>query len=73
MAKGRRSKAPANDLHIRGAIDIVKGLERKRQRRKEKDKSPERKPQRGLGCERMRELGLLMAGKIDQGNYVLSV
>ncbi|EXF77198.1 hypothetical protein CFIO01_13252 [Colletotrichum fioriniae PJ7] len=84
MAKGRRSKAPANDLHIRGAIDIVKGLERKRQRRKEKfyqkycnrarkGQVPERKPQRGLGCERMRELGLLMAGKIDQGNYVLSV
>ncbi|TDZ29344.1 Uncharacterized protein C8035_v011384 [Colletotrichum spinosum] len=84
MAKGRRSKAPANDIHIRGAIDIVKGLERKRQRRKEKfyqkycnrarkGQIPERKPQRGLGCERMRELGLLMAGKIDQGNYVLSV
>ncbi|GKT88679.1 hypothetical protein Ct61P_06529 [Colletotrichum tofieldiae] len=84
MAKGRRVKAPANDLHIRGAIDIVKGLERKRQRRKEKfyqkycnrarkGQVPERKPQRGLGCERMRELGLLMAGKIDQGNYVLSV
>ncbi|KAJ0165156.1 hypothetical protein CTA2_12196 [Colletotrichum tanaceti] len=84
MAKGRRVKAPANDIHIRGAIDIVKGLERKRQRRKEKfyqkycnrarkGQVPERKPQRGLGCERMRELGLLMAGKIDQGNYVLSV
>ncbi|GKT47877.1 uncharacterized protein ColSpa_08058 [Colletotrichum spaethianum] len=84
MAKGRRVKAPANDVHIRGAIDIVKGLERKRQRRKEKfyqkycnrarkGQVPERKPQRGLGCERMRELGLLMAGKIDQGNYVLSV
>ncbi|KAF5501630.1 Uncharacterized protein CGCS363_v006490 [Colletotrichum siamense] len=84
MAKGRRTKAPANDIHVRGAIDIVKGLERKRQRRKEKfyqkycnrarkGQIPERKPQRGLGCERMRELGLLMAGKIDQGNYVLSV
>ncbi|OLN83326.1 hypothetical protein CCHL11_02991 [Colletotrichum chlorophyti] len=84
MAKGRRCKAPANDIHVRGAIDIVKGLERKRQRRKEKfyqkycnrarkGQVPERKPQRGIGCERMRELGLLMAGKIDQGNYVLSV
>ncbi|KAK1962909.1 hypothetical protein LY78DRAFT_219933 [Colletotrichum sublineola] len=84
MAKGRRVKAPANDVHIRGAIDIVKGLEQKRQRRKEKfyqkycnrarkGQVPERKPQRGLGCERMRELGLLMAGKIGQGNYVISV
>ncbi|KAF6837389.1 hypothetical protein CMUS01_05045 [Colletotrichum musicola] len=84
MAKGRRSKAPASDIHVRGAIDIVKGLERKRQRRKEKfyqkycnrarkGQIPDRKPQRGLGCERMRELGLLMAGKIEQGNYVLSV
>ncbi|KAL0932061.1 uncharacterized protein CTRU02_213014 [Colletotrichum truncatum] len=87
MAKGRRSKASAhaaNDIHVRGAIDIVKGLERKRQRRKEKfyqkycnrarkGQIPERKPQRGLGYERMKELGLLMAGKIDQGNYVLSV
>ncbi|GJC85966.1 uncharacterized protein ColLi_08804 [Colletotrichum liriopes] len=81
---GPPRQGPANDLHIRGAIDIVKGLERKRQRRKEKfyqkycnrarkGQVPERKPQRGLGCERMRELGLLMAGKIDQGNYVLSV
>lgn len=84
VVKGRKSKAPSNDIHVRGAIDIVKGLERKRRRRKEKfyqkycDRArkgqiPERKPQRGLGCERMRELGLLMAGKIEQGNYVLSV
>ncbi|KAL2752885.1 hypothetical protein ACRALDRAFT_1065885 [Sodiomyces alcalophilus JCM 7366] len=74
----------ANDVHVRGAIDIVKGLERKRQRRKEKfyqkycnrarkGQIPERKPQPGMGCERMRELGLLMAGKIEQCNYVLSV
>lgn len=73
-----------DDLHIRGAIDIVKGLERKRQRRKEKfyqkycDRArrgqiPERKPQPGRGAERMKELGLLMAGKKDQGNYVLSI
>lgn len=73
-----------DDIHIRGAIDIVKGLERKRQRRKEKfyqkycsrarrGQIPERKPQPGRGAERMKELGLLMAGKKDPGNYVLSV
>ncbi|PTD09729.1 hypothetical protein FCULG_00008743 [Fusarium culmorum] len=73
-----------NDTHIRGAIDIVKGLESKRQRRKEKfhqkycnrarrGKIPELKPVPGRGTERMRELGLLMAGKKDQTNYVLSI
>ncbi|PHH72413.1 hypothetical protein CDD80_4556 [Ophiocordyceps camponoti-rufipedis] len=73
-----------SDVHVRGAIDIVKGLERKRQRRKEKfyqkycnrarrGQIPERKPQPGRGAERMKELGLLMAGKKDQGNYVLSI
>ncbi|KAK7218906.1 hypothetical protein V2G26_006909 [Clonostachys chloroleuca] len=72
------------DLPVRGAIDIVKGLEKKRQRRKEKFQQkycnrarrgqiPERKPQPGRGALRMRELGLLMAGKKDQGNYVLSI
>ncbi|KAF4465370.1 GTP-binding SAR1 [Fusarium albosuccineum] len=72
------------DIHVRGAIDIVKGLESKRQRRKEKfhqkycnrarrGQIPERKPIPGRGTERMRELGLLMAGKKDQGNYVISV
>ncbi|KAM4057126.1 GTP-binding protein SAR1 [Hirsutella rhossiliensis] len=73
-----------SDLHVRGAIDIFKGLERKRQRRKEKfyqkycnrarrGQIPERKPQPGRGAERMKELGLLMAGKKEQGNYVLSI
>ncbi|OAQ70117.1 GTP-binding protein SAR1 [Pochonia chlamydosporia 170] len=72
------------DCHLRGAIDIVKGLERKRQRRKEKffqkycnrarrGQIPERKPQPGRGAERMKELGLLMAGKKEQGNYVMSI
>jgi len=61
------------DGPTRGAIDIVKGLEQKRQRRKEKfyqkhcnrkNKAGDRpKPQPGRGAERMRELGLLMAGK----------
>jgi hypothetical protein len=73
-----------SDVHVRGAIDIVKGLESKRQRRKEKfhqkycnrarrGQIPERKPIPGRGTERMRELGLLMAGKKDQGHYVISV
>jgi len=72
-----------NDGHVRGAIDIVKGLEQKRQRRKEKfyqkqsnRKSKghsERRPQPGKGAERMRELGLLMAGKTGaQDPYMLS-
>ncbi|KAH8663525.1 hypothetical protein BGZ60DRAFT_470973 [Tricladium varicosporioides] len=72
----------AADGHVRGAIDIVKGLEQKRQRRKEKflqkqcnrgRKHTERKPQPGKGAERMRELGLLMAGKIGQNDqYMMS-
>lgn len=72
----------AFDGHLRGAIDIVKGLEQKRQRRKEKffakqinrkGKQTERRPQPGIGAERMRELGLLMAGKTGvQDPYMLS-
>ena len=72
------------EKHIRGAIDIVKGLEQKRQKRKEKFQQKycdrarkgqvhEKRTQRGQGAERMREVGLLMAGKLGQGNYVLSV
>jgi hypothetical protein len=70
-----------NDGHRRGAIDIVKGLEHKRQRRKEKFHQKhakgkghvERRPQPGKGAERMRELGLLMAGKTGQNDpYILS-
>lgn len=72
-----------SDSNLRGAIDIVKGLEKKRQRRSEKfyqkycnrarrGQLPERKPQPGRGAERMKELGLLMAGKKEQGNYVMS-
>jgi hypothetical protein len=71
------------DGHVRGAIDIVKGLEQKRQRRKEKflqkhgnrkqKGHTERKPQPGKGAERMRELGLLMAGKTGATDpYMLS-
>jgi hypothetical protein len=73
----------ATDGHVRGAIDIVKGLEQKRQRRKEKffakhcnrksKAQPNRRPQPGIGAERMRELGLLMAGKTEAHDpYILS-
>lgn len=73
-----------NDGFQRGAIDIVKGLEQKRQRRKEKlyqkecnrkkKGHGERRPQPGKGAERMRELGLLMAGKTGPRDdpYMLS-
>jgi hypothetical protein len=74
--------------HVRGAIDIVKGLEQKRQRRREKFKEkylqkhnnkarkgqlPQQRPQPGQGAQRMREIGLLSAGKRDPDQYVLSV
>ncbi|KAI9858982.1 MAG: hypothetical protein M1824_003983 [Vezdaea acicularis] len=75
----------AVDMHNRGAIDIVKGLEKKRQRRKEKlaeklaqknqhraAKEKDRKPPPGKGAQRMREVGLEMAGKGRQ-KYVLSI
>lgn len=60
-----------NDGHVRGAMDIVKGLEQKRQRRKEKfyqknfnrKNKVDRKPQPGKGAERMEQLGLLLSGK----------
>ena len=61
-----------NEIHSRGPIDIVKGLENKRQRRREKfwrqhcrapAKDKERRCQAGKGAERMREVGLEMAEK----------
>lgn len=71
------------DGHVRGAIDIVRGLEQKRQRRKDKffaknfnrkaKAQTDRRPQPGIGAERMRELGLLMAGKTGVHDpYILS-
>ncbi|KXJ94343.1 hypothetical protein Micbo1qcDRAFT_43415 [Microdochium bolleyi] len=86
----RRSKhAHASQKgHMRGAIDIVKGLEQKRQRRKEKEREKyfqkhcnmarkgqihEKRPQPGKGAERMREIGLLMANKRAPAGFVLSV
>ncbi|KAL9136187.1 MAG: hypothetical protein Q9175_002596 [Cornicularia normoerica] len=73
------------DLHSRGPIDIVQGLETKRQRRKDKfwrqryrnaGKEKERRCQPGKGAERMRELGLEMADRKGYGQkaqLVLSV
>ncbi|KAJ3565648.1 hypothetical protein NPX13_g7430 [Xylaria arbuscula] len=84
----RMSKVLDSGAHVRGAIDIVKGLEQKRQRRKEKFKEkylqkhankarkgqlPQQRPQPGKGAERMREIGLLSAGKLDPDQYVLSI
>jgi len=86
LKSGHRSRASTvgRETHVRGAIDIVKGLEQKRQRRKEKfyqkyctrarkEKAQVRRPIPGQGAERMREVGLIMAGKIGQGNFVLSI
>jgi hypothetical protein len=84
-ARKPRTGVTSKETHIRGAIDIVKGLEQKRQRRKEKfyqkyynrarkEKAQVRRPPPGQGAERMRELGLFMAGKAGgHGNYVLSI
>ncbi|KAF7508143.1 hypothetical protein GJ744_009584 [Endocarpon pusillum] len=59
---------PGREMHVRGPVDIVIGLEKKRQKRKEKfwrqhcrkaaKEQAERKTLRGRGAERMRELGL---------------
>ncbi|KAJ1335507.1 DUF2457 domain-containing protein [Microdochium nivale] len=86
----RRSKLThaSQKGHVRGAIDIVKGLEQKRQRRREKEREKyfqkhcdmarkgqihEKRPQPGKGAERMREIGLLMANKRVPAGFVLSV
>ncbi|KAI0879723.1 hypothetical protein GGS24DRAFT_9870 [Hypoxylon argillaceum] len=84
----RMSKPSESGAHVRGAIDIVKGLEQKRQRRREKFKEKylqkhnnkarkgqlvQQRPQPGKGAERMREIGLLSAGKLDPDQYVLSI
>ena len=62
------ANTPGREMHVRGPVDIVIGLEKKRQKRKEKywrqhcrkaaKEQAERKPVRGRGAERMRELGL---------------
>ena len=78
----------SQDTHRRGPIEIVQGLENKRQRRKEKfwrhqcskahaGKEKERRCQPGKGAQRMREVGLVMADRFKgykQGTkLVLSV
>ncbi|KAI9893560.1 MAG: hypothetical protein M1814_006356 [Vezdaea aestivalis] len=75
--------------HRRGAVDIVKGLENKQQRRRDKlaqkcqhraAKEKPRRPLPGKGAERMREVGEQKAGRTKlqaaapaQAKYVLSV
>ncbi|KAI4129075.1 MAG: hypothetical protein LQ338_002425 [Usnochroma carphineum] len=79
-------KGRVPDMRSRGPIDIVTGLEEKRQRRKEKfwrlhcrngGKDKERRCQPGKGAERMRELGLEIAGKnkgqLPQPKLMLSI
>ena len=77
------------DRHVRGAVDIVIGLEKKRQKRKEKfwrqhcrkvaKEQAERKTIPGKGAERMKELGLVCAersrgyGLGQQAQLVLSL
>ena len=92
--RGSRTSSPARrkhrpQTHRRGAIDIVSGLEKKRQRQREKAwlkychraaKGKDRKPPTRGGAERMRELGPVMGGK-QQGKpenpydaqYILSI
>ncbi|KAI4103562.1 MAG: hypothetical protein L6R37_003779 [Teloschistes peruensis] len=84
-AASTKSRIP--DVRSRGPIDIRTGLEKKRQRRKEKfwrqhgrngaAKDKERHCQPGKGAERMRELGLEMAGKnrayLPQVQLMLSI
>ena len=57
-----------SEMHVRGPIDIMTGIEKKRQKRKEKfwrqhcrkaaKEQAERRPVPGRGAERMKELGL---------------
>lgn len=84
----KTSTQTPQDIHRRGPIEIVQGLENKRQRRKEKfwrhqcskahaGKEKERRCQPGKGAQRMREVGLVMADRFKgykQGTkLVLSV
>lgn len=77
------------EVHTRGPIDIVEGLEKKRQKRKEKfwrqhcrraaKEQMVRRPIPGKGAERMKELGLEVAercrayGVGENAQLVLSV
>ncbi|KXG53525.1 Protein of unknown function DUF2457 [Penicillium griseofulvum] len=66
-----RSHSRTRELHTRGPVDIVEGLEKKRQKRKEKfwrqhcrkaaKEQMGKRPVPGHGAERMKELGLEVA------------
>lgn len=66
-----RDSSRTRDTYTRGPVDIVEGLEKKRQKRKEKfwrqhcrkaaKEQMERRPIPGKGAERMKELGLEVA------------
>ena len=81
-------KPPRLETHTRGPIDIVQGLETKRQRRKDKfwrqhcrdaSKFNKQRCQPGKGAERMKELGEMMSercrgyGYAQKADLVLSV
>lgn len=69
-----RGVSRSREMHTRGPIDIIQGLERKRQKRKEKfwrqhcrkaaKEQLERRPIPGKGAERMKELGLEVAERL---------
>ncbi|KAL1860861.1 hypothetical protein Plec18170_001375 [Paecilomyces lecythidis] len=71
LASSARDASRPHEMHTRGPIDIVEGLEKKRQKRKEKywrqhcrkaaKEQMERRPVPGKGAERMKELGLEVA------------
>lgn len=82
--EGSDTAGTNNDVPKRGAIDIVKGLDKKRQRRREKmyqktcakdpakgDKAYKVKP--GKGCERMREVGLQLQEYHGKAQHILSL
>ncbi|KAI9043052.1 uncharacterized protein KD926_004555 [Aspergillus affinis] len=67
-----RESSRTREIHHRGPIDIVEGLEKKRQKRKEKfwrqhcrkaakEQMERRRPIPGKGAERMKDLGLAVA------------
>jgi len=60
-------------IRIRGAMDIVKGLEKKRERRRNKlARQRASYTRKGEGVEKMRELGLML-GKGKQAQWMISV
>lgn len=60
-------------IRVRGAIDIVKGLEKKRERRRNKlARQRASYTRKGEGVEKMRELGLML-GKGKQAQWMISV